>query len=109
MTRAITSLDWTVVPIQCAPEGCPSCGNRTPFDLYSLKPYGEMSGAKIARTMKNSVIAAPAQSMPRAIPVASRIGFVARPSAMSRARPCGVRGEEAATDISTGSSDRHRR
>jgi hypothetical protein len=42
-----------------------------------LNPYGEMSGAKTPRTTKKSVIAAPDQSMARAIPVASRIGFVA--------------------------------
>ena len=75
MTRDSTSVDCTLVPNQCADEGCCCLTKRTPLaSRYWSKLYGASTGAATAITTNTSVITTPDHRIQRGTPRASRTG-----------------------------------
>src|SRR5215216_730559 len=59
ITRERTSVDWTVVPKRCDPDGAACFGKSVPPEEESANPYGAINGAKIASRTKSRTIATP--------------------------------------------------
>src|SRR3954465_3580445 len=88
-----TSVFMMLVPNQGAPEGGPVLGKRFPWlSRYWSKRYGEIHGAKTAKTRNSRTMAIPMYSTHLGSPRASATGAKARRSPRSGPRRTGASG-----------------